>query len=216
MRIYEIEVPARQVVATNRFRREFAEIQRGYPDAEKNLRSFIEKRRITDMGTSVGRKDYPLQGSALHGYPHTHIIFGKVIMIYDATPEQLRLITVGSHKIVDRITKSLSDWVLGLKSSDFKPFDIDDSEAADHTINDLEKAELVNLFWEFAADPALRAALIAAVNGTWTDNLRDYMMMLVDQPLTDDQKWQAIIRGFGGATPMIDQIKSVLKNTRRY
>lgn len=213
MRLYEIEVPTREVVATERFKKEFEIFKRGYPQLTDNLKDFINKRRVTDRRTPTGKKDYPIQGSALQGYMHTHLVFGEVVIIYDVTPEQLQLITLGSHKIVDRITKSLSNWVLSLNPKDFTPFNIS-SEPAMSNLTTNEKQEIINILWSFAATPDLRSDLVNAVQGNWSKNLIDTILVSVEQPITDADKWKVILQGFNGEANLINQIKNILKSTQ--
>lgn len=213
MRLYEIEVPERKVVATDRFKKEFEIFKRGYPQLTNNLKEFIKKRRVTDKRTPTSKKDYPIQGSALQGYMHTHLVFGEVVIIYDVTPEQLQLITLGSHKIVDRITKSLGNWVLSLKPSDFTPFDII-SEPTILNLTSEEKQEILNIFWQFAATPELRPDLVNATKGNWSKHLVDRMLVSFEHTETDENKWKAILQSFGGEENLINQIKTILNQTQ--
>jgi hypothetical protein len=84
----------------------------------------------------------------------------------------------------------------------------------EHSISYDEKEELIKVFWDLASNPSDRGYLEDAVYGQWGDDLMDQILYTIKQPISDDQKWEAILVSFGGVPALTDQIRKILKSTR--
>ena len=83
-------------VSTGRFDKEAAAIGLAVPDFENNLRKFINF-KIESGGGQYGKRDTFYTGGVLKGYRHCHIVGGNIVLIYDISDGQLRLLAVGNH-----------------------------------------------------------------------------------------------------------------------
>lgn len=215
MRILEIIQIDREPVATERFRKEFEELRATNPKSAKDLEDFIEFKRTAPFNSHYGKKDFMFSNGDLAGFWHWHLIFGKLIVLYQMTSDQLQLISMVSHKAIDGAPpKAFGHWLRGLNDASFTPFEIP-KEPTTAKISDAERTEVESLFWDLASNPTDREYLTAAVKGDWSSDLMDFMLDLVKGPITGEQKWIAIQDAFGGLQALTDQIKMILKSTNQ-
>jgi hypothetical protein len=83
-----------------------------------------------------------------------------------------------------------------------------------HEITHDEKENIIKLFWEMALNPPDRTYLEDLVNGKWSEDLHDFMLSMVTQPISDFQKWEAILQGFGEKDGLVDAVRKVLAQTK--
>jgi hypothetical protein len=213
MRIAEIEDINREVLATARFRKELAETARLNPQALKVLEEFIDYRRTAPTRNGWGKKDYPFQNGLLKGIWHVHIVFGKDVIIYDITPVAIKLICIVDHGQIDgTMNKGLIKSILGMSDSDFTPFELPNT-SSNMGLGNAEKAEIEQLLWELASDKSDRPELEAAVNGNWSEHLREFILHVANIKGSEEQQWQAVIAAFGGEQELARFIKNILSRT---
>jgi hypothetical protein len=130
------------------------------------------------------------------------------------TNDQLQLIAIISHKLIDGPPpKAFGGWLKSLTPSSFTPFHMPEVKP-EHSISYDEKEELIKVFWDLASNTSDRDYLEDAVHGQWGDDLMDQILYTIKQPISDDQKWEAILVSFGGEQALTDQIRTILNSTR--
>jgi hypothetical protein len=213
MKFFEVAVQQRNVVATKRFRQDIARYCRGYPGTDEALVDFIEERRQLNS-RPWGAKDSPLAGGDknIHGLWHVHLKHGKVIVLYDLTAADLRLIAVVEHSETDtpRAVQHLGKYYQSLSPQDFQPFQAAPAAAAPQ-ISPEEKTEISNLMYEFASgSDEDRAVLTQLMSGNSAEFLR-WAQMAVNDVMSPAQKDQAIMAAFGGQPGLAASAARVLK-----
>jgi mRNA-degrading endonuclease YafQ of YafQ-DinJ toxin-antitoxin module len=210
MRIDELIRGPRQVVATTRFNADLRQVLKTNPKAKKDLEKFIEFRKIHGPERHFAKKDYMLSNGDLAGFWHWHLVFGRLILFYQMTADQLQLIAITSHKMVDGIPpRSFTNWLQSLAPGSFEPFRMPD-DGPEPELTEDEKKSIIQLFWELASDRSDREYLIAASRGDWDEDIKDYILQMVDQPVSDDGKWALVITGFGGEDALQQEIRKIL------
>lgn len=119
-----------RIVATNRFRRDFADFALKYRDFENNLRDFIKFRRTARPDQPFGPKDSPLKDN-LRGFRRVHLMYGKGLVIYQIASGQVRLAAVVEHNSVEggKDGKLLASYLHSLTPDDYRDFSLPKASA---------------------------------------------------------------------------------------
>lgn len=214
MRLYELTEINRTPVATNRFMNDLEKVMMSVPSAADDLAAFIEFKRTALPNAKFGKKDDRFRNDYLSNFWHWHLVHGKLIVVYQTTATLLKLVTIINHKIIDGVApRSWANWLDSLTPSDYFPFTIPGEEDV-HEITHDEKENIIKLFWEMALNPSDRTYLEDLVNGKWSEDLHDFMVSMVTQPISDFQKWEAILKGFGEEDGLVDAVRKVLAQTK--
>ena len=210
MRLFELTELNRTVVATNRFVSDLAKLAEHMPEAIELLDGFIKSK--VKSSEKYSRKDDPFRNGNLSGIWHWHLLFGKIIVFYQLTPTELRLITITNHKMIDGPPpRTWGQWIANLKPSDYHPFALPSAEI--YEISDDEKSQINKIFWEMAVNPNDRGYLVDIIDGNWSNDVVDFLIQSIEQPMTPEQKWDAILRGFGGLEGITATIQAILDTT---
>lgn len=214
MRLYEITELNRTPVATNRFMNDLEKVMLSVPSAADDLAAFIEFKRTSMPNVRYGKKDEKFRNDYLADFWHWHLVHGKLIVVYQTTSTLLKLVTIINHKIIDGTSpRSWANWLSSLKPSDYFPFKLP-GEEDDHVITHEEKENIIKLIWEMALNPSDRTYLEDVVRGRWSEDLHDFLISMVTQPISDFQKWEAILQGFGEEEGLEKEIRKVLLQTK--
>jgi hypothetical protein len=214
MKFFEVAAQQRNVIATKRFRQDITRYCRGYPGTDEALIDFIQERRQLNS-RPWGAKDSPFAGGDknVRGLWHVHLQHGKVIVIYDVTATDLRLIAVVEHSETDtpRAIQQLGKYYQSLTPEDFQPFQAAPSAPTAPQISAEEKAEISNLMYELASgSDEDRAVLTQLVSGNSAEFLQ-WAQMTVQGAMSPAQKDQAVMDAFGGQPGLATSAARVLK-----
>lgn len=94
---------ARTVHISNSWDQTWQSEHKRYGDLAEELRNFLMDKCYYDPPPPHGKKDYLFSGNIalLKGIGHAHMHFGKVVIIYEVTHNDVRLYVAGDHKIVE-------------------------------------------------------------------------------------------------------------------
>lgn len=153
MRIQDLleHVIKTQILATKRFKKDYQEFVRAFPTFKDTFAEFIKHKHVSPQ-EPFGKKDYPFKGKLFNGWEHAHIVFGKAMVIYKSSPEQILLAAVVDHLSVEgtgnRI-QALAKYVKDLGMQDFVSLMAHEEPEHDHMLN--HKPAVMDLFYHMAA-----------------------------------------------------------------
>jgi mRNA-degrading endonuclease YafQ of YafQ-DinJ toxin-antitoxin module len=213
MRINEIVGFDRHAVTTDQFDQDFAKLTKMDPDAAGKLQRLIDFKRTSAADQSMSKKDYVFSYGELRGYWHYHLVFGRDVVIYQLTRNEIRLICIVPHAQIERgYDPGLISLVVNLTPEDFHPFAaataLSGTEISQQVLDDT-----LSIIYGLAANPDDRKMLAAAAQGTWDQDLVDYLVVDVPGSASDDDKWQALAAAMGGLAAFSDRIRMILRRT---
>lgn len=197
MRLHEIE-QAFRIRATKRFLKNLSAYLKGYTALSTTFRKFCEAKA---KGQRFGRKDGPFSaGSPLKGVNHSHLIHGKVVVIYRSNPAWLDLYDIVEHNGFEgpRIG-ALAAYVRSVVPADFTNLN---TETKTLKLVPDQLRELDHLFYDVATSD--RPIINAALNGDLTD-LMYFARETVD---ADDE---TIFASYGGEIGFQSHLATIVK-----
>lgn len=199
MRLYEILSPPRSLVVTARFRDTFNAFRQSYPRIDTTLREFVTFRLTHSSDQPFSGKDRPFS-NALRGFRHVHLVHGRVILVYQINPSELRLFIVTDHDYGN--LRRYLDTV-----SDFEPMRFNEPAKV---LTYEQMGAISNMLFEFAAED--RNTLEQYSRGDLSE-LFEYTRLLIDDAWSNADKDRATLDAFGGKQKMLTFIQQVLKQT---
>lgn len=207
MLLYEIFVSNRILTATKRFRDSFNSFRKSYPTIDEALRAFVAFRLSHRPDEPYASKDAPFsRHNELRGFRHFHLVHGRVILIYQITPDELRLCLVTDHGYSQ--VSGQNQLINYLHSPNTAYEQVPDKPAL--TLSSSAIEDINRLFYEFAAED--RPGLERAISGH-LEELLEFIRLLIEQPWTDAQKDEAIFAAFGGQAGLIRAVQKILQQT---
>jgi mRNA-degrading endonuclease YafQ of YafQ-DinJ toxin-antitoxin module len=199
VRFFEVAQQQLKVVETARFQEEFDAYARQSPNIAKRLIAFI-KFKVEHPDKQWDRKDTGFSGNdRLRGYRHTHLLMGKVILIYQITQNQLRLCACVEHNYVEGGMKAMIRYLDRLDNQSFKAT----MGSSEPTLDSGQRKEVVDFLYEIAADDP--TSLHAAMEGNPSDLLEYLQEFLEVEP-------SVVAATFGGLPGLQKEVHSVLAN----
>lgn len=193
-----IEDNRRLVVCTRKFLKELPEHAAGYPIIRQNLAAFLDERCLGECSSSAGKKDSAFSNSMLKGFWHTHLVFGKVILIYKIDAGGIYLCRVVNHMAINHVGRQvhmLSDYLRNLEGDDFTIYS-DGNETK--TLCKDKVTEVRDLLYEMTTTEGDRIVLDKIGRGDLREGL-GLLRLVVDNDWTEKEKDQAILASLGGA-----------------
>lgn len=110
-----------RVMATQRFIKDKEDFERKYVDFDSNLDEFLQFRLKARPDEPYGSKDSRLQGGNFKGLRRCHIVHGKALVLYELVGNEIRLIAVGPHDMVEggAGAASLGTYARSLTADDY-------------------------------------------------------------------------------------------------
>jgi len=210
----------RKPLMSSRFEREF--------DAEKNYPGFLEnfvkflKHYETALLQPYNAKDGNLKAvsDSYNLSPplrRCHIKMGKIIVFYQLSPTEIRLIAVGPHDLEEKNNLDrLCEYARGLRADDFEPYVPPSTTGKKQPIGELgseqiqELRQMVRLLW---SDTEEGVPVLQGVLRRGADGLAEFMLWAraaINVRMDDTSQDQLIIQTFGGKTGLKSIIQQVL------
>lgn len=207
MWLYEILTPVRSVAATSRFHETFKAFKRANANLDQTLYDFIEFRLSHQPSESFGAKDRPFTRE-LRGFWHYHMVHGRVILVYQVTPTDLRLSILTDHSYSSK--QGEANLVAYLRSPSLSYQAVPFGKAA-ATLSRPQIDEITNLFFDFAAeDRSLLTHIIATDD---LSQLLDFIRMVIHTSWSDAEKDRATLAAYGGIEGLKQAVQRVLQQT---
>ena len=95
----------RTIRASDKFLTAWPRFQHSFPDLKKNFDEFLRAKTCWDPPRVSGKHDSPLgtnMGAAMKGIMHSHMVFGKAILIYKVDGDYLTLYLITDHFGVEK------------------------------------------------------------------------------------------------------------------
>lgn len=202
-----IEENRRTIVCTRRFMKDFIEHSFSYPAIKQNLNTFLGERCVGECSRSVGKKDSAFSNSMLKGFWHTHLVFGKVILIYRIDADRLYLCRVVNHMSINHVGRQvhmLSEYLRGLRDEDFSIYSFENDLKA---LCKGKAAEVRDLLYEMTTNDGDRLVLDKIGRGDLREGL-GLLRLVVDNDWTEKEKDQAILASLGGAKGLAETART--------
>jgi hypothetical protein len=198
VRIFEIEGKPLVPVQTVRFSKHFAAFSRTNPSLVDALADFASF-KSNNPDKLHSRKDSGFTSGTLKGYRHEHLVFGKVVVIYQITKGQLRMCDCITHKEIDGAAKGLGKYLSGLTDASFHGI----TAEPDDDLSSEQRQEIMTLLYDLTQeDPE---ALRLAANGDFT-SLFNWFEDFIEADL------ETILRSFDGKDGLRSEVRTTLRN----
>ena len=94
----------REILISNNWTKSWLKAREGFEGVDNELKDFYLDKIWFDPPLPYGKKDGPLGSNLpkLKGMGHTHMHFGKVVIIYKVDGQTLRMYLASDHKIVEK------------------------------------------------------------------------------------------------------------------
>jgi len=204
--------PNRSVVATRRFLKDLKPFL-GNPEVIKTLRDFLAFRKTAKPTEQFGKKDAPFTNDKMRGFWHLHIVFGTIILIYQVTPAEVRLIAIINHKLLDVKNKNFPNWLESLTTEDFQPFDIDEISGHEEPegLSQDQKQAVRDELYSMASNTEERQMLDFALKRQNITGLMPNFRFATDDDKLDPN---VLLAAFGNQDSFFKLVSDALQNTR--
>jgi hypothetical protein len=180
-----------------------------FPGARKGLDRFVEFRKTHRTDEAYNVKDGAYSPSSpLKGIRHCHVVYGKVIIVYNDVGNEVRLMRTITHAEQEgKFILSLAAYCRSLEAGDFVPFAVREQR----TLEDGEIAEINDLILGMLTNDSDRAILEKASSGNF-DEFMDFVRFYVENDMNDDDILKAIFLAFNGE----DNLKRFLDRSLKH
>lgn len=217
---------ARKPLMSSRFEHDF-EAEKNYPGFLANFVKFLKHYETAPVTQPYNAKDGNLSvvSVAYHLSPplrRCHIKRGKIIVFYQLSPAEIRLIAVGPHDLEEKNNLDrLCEYARGLGTDDFEPYVPPSTTLKKQSIGELsseqieELRQMVRLLW---SDTEEGVPILQGVLRRGADGLAEFMLWArgtINVPMDDTSHDQMIIQAFGGKTGLTSIIQQVLAIPRQ-
>ncbi|RYD63887.1 MAG: hypothetical protein EOP84_33220, partial [Verrucomicrobiaceae bacterium] len=164
MRLFEVMTEPRRVVSTRRFDKELPPFLKSDPSIGRTLAAFLRFRETALPTQGFGKKDAVYTAGKMQGFRHVHLVHGKVIVTYQITATDIRLISIHTHDATET-SNGLPNYAVRLGPEDYHPFAGTEQETAPMTISPEQAKEAVTALYDFASHPEDRKMLALVAQG---------------------------------------------------
>lgn len=165
----------RALQVSKRFKKEFASFAKTHPSMVETWERFLKLRLASDANEEpFNKKDYQFSGGDLRGFWHVHLVFGKVILIYDYDDSDLYVFRVVDHSAIDGMSRRAQALRQTLTRDDMEPMDVGGTQDTPGlTAADRERIEAL-IYYMTAEDRDILEALIRG-------NYEDFLMFALEE-----------------------------------
>lgn len=207
MRLFEVTAEPRKVVATKRFEKELAGYLKADPKIGQTLAAFLRFRETALPQQAFSKKDVAYTGGQYKGLRHVHLSHGRVILTYDITGSEIRLISVHNHSQMDAAGGSLHRYTQSVGDGDFSPFAFGKDDQASNHLTPEQKQAALDALYDFASHPEDRKMMMLTAQGEHVEEMWEMIRVMVE---AEDA---AVIQAFGGPNAFAAKVSEILRQT---